>query len=209
MSRREADELISAGRAEINGQTANLGRPVNPGDRVSVDGRTVDLAPLVYLSLNKPIGYISSRRGQGAGTIYDLLPQQYRGLKSVGRLDKDTSGLILLTNDGDWSHQMTHPKFKKLKIYEVRLDKPLSPKDKTAVELGVRLADGPSRLKFRANGGSGPGYVIQMSEGRNRQIRRTFLALGYRVDKLHRIRFGPYSLNGLKSGQFKEIRRLN
>ncbi len=154
--------------------------------------------------MNKPVGYVCSRRAQGtAPTLYDLLPEKYQKLKTVGRLDKDSSGLIILTNDGDFAFEMTHPKFHKEKIYEVSLNKPLEPLYQQMIsDFGIMLEDGPSKfliIKDKSN------YIVKISEGRNRQIRRTFAALGYRVTRLHRTQFGKYVLNNLKEGDTTEI----
>lgn len=205
LSRREADDLIKAGRVEVNSTAAILGQPVVATDIVRLDGQTLKPAEKVYLALNKPTGYVCSRRGQGASTIYELLPQEYQSLKSVGRLDKDTSGLILLSNDGDWAHSLTHPKFRKTKTYEVQLERPLSETDKARLKDGVKLEDGQSRLNLSSTKSGDTNYVVSLHEGRNRQIRRTFSAIDHQIVKLHRTQFGPYSLNKLKSGQYKEI----
>ena len=159
----------------------------------------------MYLAFNKPVGYVCSRRAQGeAPTLYELLPEDYQKLKTVGRLDKDSSGLILLTNDGDFAFQMTHPKFHKEKIYEVELDRPLEPLHQQMIsDYGVMLDDGPSSFTVIHDNNI---YTVVLSEGRNRQIRRTFAALGYRVTKLHRIQFGKYQLSGLKPGKYVIIK---
>ena len=143
-----------------------------------------------------------------APTLYDLLPEKYRCLKTVGRLDKDSSGLILLTNDGDFAFEMTHPKFYKEKTYEVILDKDLAPLHQQEIaDFGVKLEDGISRFMVIRNEkyDDRKHFVVILSEGRNRQIRRTFAALGYTVVGLHRIQFGKYQLSGLKPGCFVEI----
>ena len=134
------------------------------------------------------------------------MPKNLHHLKPVGRLDKDSSGLILLTNDGDFAHQMTHPSFYKIKRYLVTLDQPLQPLHRQMInDFGVQLPDGPSRLTLeRQHDGDDRRWIVQMSEGRNRQIRRTFAALGYTVTKLHRTDFGNYSLSGMKRGEFQE-----
>ena len=201
VSRREADDLIAAGKVKINSKTAQLGARLDKNDKVWYNGSIIPFqTEYLYIAMHKPVGYVCSRRAQGdAPTIYNLLPKEYRKLKTVGRLDKDSSGLILLTNDGDFAFQHTHPKFKKEKIYEVELNKPLEPLHQQMIsDYGVMLDDGPSRfLVIRDNNI----YIVKLSEGRNRQIRRTFAALGYRVTKLHRTTFGIYKLSGLKPGE--------
>jgi len=195
--------MIAAGRVAIDGQPAELGRTVGDDNLVTLDGKPLAPAAKIYILLNKPVGYVSSRRGQGAETVYSLLPDDFRTLKSAGRLDKNSSGVLLMSNDGDFAQQMTHPKYKKSKEYEISLDKELKDVDKQVIEDGVDIGDGQSRLKFA--GGEGKDWQVTLSEGRNRQIRRTFAALGYEVERLHRTRFGSYGLEGLESGEFKQV----
>ena len=207
VSRREADEVISAGKVKIDGTVAQLGARVDFSSKVWYNGKTIPFnTDYLYVAFNKPVGYVCSRRAQGSTpTIYDLLPAKYRQLKTVGRLDKDSSGLILLTNDGDFAYQMTHPKFHKEKVYEVELDRPLEPLHQQMIsDYGVMLDDGPSKFVV-VTSATGPverlHFTVILSEGRNRQIRRTFAALGYRVTALHRTQFGPYQLAGLAPGK--------
>lgn len=239
VSRREADDLISAGKITIDGKPASLGARVDFSSKVCYNDKIIPFeADFLYIAFNKPVGYVCSRRAQGdTPTIYELLPKEYRKLKTVGRLDKDSSGLILLTNDGDFAYQMTHPKFHKEKIYEVTLDRPLEPLHQQMIsDYGIMLDDGPSKFLVvkdelavslsegvqslakrevapaaRGDGTAGRAprktipqarYIVKISEGRNRQIRRTFAALGYRVTALHRTKFGPYQLSGLKPGEY-------
>ena len=236
VSRREADDLIAAGKITIDGKIAELGARLDKNNKVCYNGNIIPFeTDYLYIAMNKPVGYVCSRKAQGnAPTIYELLPKEYQKLKTVGRLDKDSSGLILLTNDGDFAFKHTHPKFKKEKIYEVELDKPLEPLHQQMIsDYGVMLDDGPSRFLVvkvlesspegirsapvavqapaaRGDGPAGRGprengsktYLVKLSEGRNRQIRRTFAALGYKVEKLHRTNFGIYQLSGLKPGEY-------
>jgi len=210
VSRREADELISDGKVFINGKAAVIGARVEDGDKVSIEGHDVAREKLIYLALNKPAGYVCSRKRQGdTPTMYELLPQKYQTLKSVGRLDKNSSGIILLTNDGDFAYQMTHPKFVKTKIYEVEIDRELAPLHQQMIsDFGVQLPDGPSKLGLEKMNDERTAWRITMSEGRNRQIRRTFDALGYKVVLLHRTNFGKYGLSGLESGEFVEVPKV-
>ena len=211
VSRREADELIAAGKITINGEKATLGARINRENidknlTVCYNGKIVPFETVfLYLAFNKPIGYVCSRRAQGsAPTLYELLPKKYHHLKTVGRLDKDSSGLILLTNDGDFAFQMTHPKFRKNKVYEVELDQPLEPLHQQMItDYGVVLDDGPSRFKVIKDDNH---YIVILSEGRNRQIRRTFATLGYTVTKLHRTGFGKYELGDLAPGKYAIIK---
>ena len=207
ISRREADELIERGAVTINGAPAALGARIVPTDMITVNNKPVSgQVDYVYIAFHKPIGYVCSRRQQGnAPTIYDLIPAQYHNLKPVGRLDKDSSGLILLTNDGDFAFQMTHPSFRKLKIYEVALDHDLEPLHQQMIsDHGVQLDDGRSQFELERMDDAGRDkWRVYMSEGRNRQIRRTFAALGYTVTSLHRTQFGSYTLDSLKSGEYR------
>lgn len=209
ISRREADNLIQKGVVKLNGEVVGLGARVNTDDIISVDNKVIaNKACYTYLAFNKPVGYVCSRRQQGDNpTIYDLLPQEYHSLKTVGRLDKDSSGLILLTNDGDFAYQMTHPSFYKVKRYEVKLDHDLEPLHQQMIsDFGINLEDGPSKLVLeRMNETDRKHWIVTMHEGRNRQIRRTFDSLGYRVIKLHRTNFGNYSLGDIKPGGIKVV----
>lgn len=222
VSRREADDLISAGKIIVNGSPAVLGIHIDKNDKVCYNNKIVPFdTEYLYLAFNKPVGYVCSRRAQGSTpTLYELLPKAYQKLKTVGRLDKDSSGLILLTNDGDFAFQMTHPKFRKIKIYEVELDRPLEPLHQQMIsDYGVMLDDGPSKFLIMKNELTKPSssgrsskeisqahYIVSISEGRNRQIRRTFATLGYRVTRLHRTEFGKYQLSGLEPGKYVIIK---
>ena len=177
VSRRQADDLIAKQKVYINNQPAQLGARIGESDTITINNHIVGgRSSYTYLMLNKPINYVCSRKQQGkTPTIYSLLPDKFHNLKPVGRLDANSSGLLLLTNDGDFAFRMTHPKFKKNKQYNVTLDKELAPLHQ---------------------------QMISMSEGRNRQIRRTFAALGYMVIKLHRTHFGTYKLGTLGAGDY-------
>ena len=211
VSRREADNLISAGKVLVNKKPAEIGARIEDTDEVVVDGKIISSVSLVYLALNKPAGYVCSRKRQGdTPTMYELLPEEYQSLKSVGRLDKDSSGLILLTNDGDFAFQMTHPKFVKTKIYEAHIDRELEPLHQQMIaDFGVQLPDGRSQLGLEKLDDTRTFWRITMSEGRNRQIRRTFEALGYKVTALHRTNFGRYGLSGLESGKYIEVPKVD
>lgn len=205
LSRRGADEAIAENRVQINGETTRQGRDITDADTVTLDGNVV--SPPVNtttIMLNKPRGYVVSRDGQGSQTVYDLLPPDLHELKPVGRLDKDSSGLLLLTNDGQLAQELTHPSHQKTKRYEITLDKPLAPLHRQMIsDYGVTLDDGPSKLQLgRLRDGDDQSWEVVMSEGRNRQIRRTFAALGYDVTHLHRTGFGTYLLGNLALGEY-------
>lgn len=225
ISRREADDLISHGQVTVDGKTAHLGQQSEKNASIVVGGQAIaNDATAQYIALNKPVGYVCSRKQQGdSPTIYSLLPPEHQQLKTVGRLDRDSSGIILLTNDGDFAHSMTHPSFSKVKIYEVELDQPLEPLHQQMIsDHGVQLEDGLSKFMiekieasiesasesiFSEETSKKVSYTVTMREGRNRQIRRTFDALGYTVTKLHRIQFGNFSLVNLPidPGNWKKI----
>jgi 23S rRNA pseudouridine2605 synthase len=209
ISRREADELISDRRVSIDGVVAELGARIPEGATVTVNDKAVHLQDYQYLAFHKPSGYVCSRRRQGeTPTIYELIPEEYHALKPVGRLDKDSSGLILLTNDGDFTQQMTHPSYYKTKVYEVSLDRDLQPLHQQMIsDYGITLEDGKSKFMIERleTEGKSQLYRVTMAEGRNRQIRRTFAALGYTVTALHRQVFGRFTLGDLKSGEYTPL----
>lgn len=205
ISRRKVDELLLAGKARVNGRLAKVGQLVNPDDKVELGDLLITVeSKKTTIKLHKPAGYVVSRSGQGSKTIYDLLAPEYQNLKPAGRLDKDSSGLLLLTNDGQLAYELTHPKFNKQKIYEVSLNKNLSTVDESKIRQGIKLEDGLSKLGLKNNGLRSE-WVVIISEGRNRQIRRTFSALGYGLNKLHRVQFGPYRLGQLEKGQTEVV----
>lgn len=207
MSRRAADIAIADGHILVNNHRPEAGYAVHPDDTVTYNGSVITPATAATVMLNKPTGYVVSRDGQGSKTVYDILPPEYANLKPVGRLDKNSSGLLLLTNDGELAHELTHPSNHKLKIYEIMLDKPLQPLHRQMIgDFGVELEDGVSKLGLeRQTDGDDTRWIVQMSEGRNRQIRRTFSSLGYEVIRLHRTHFGPFTLDRLKPGAIRPI----
>ena len=210
VSRREADNSIAAGHVKVNGDSAVLGGRFEEGDEITFKGKPLTKrVAYTYLTLNKPIGYVSSRKQQGENpTLYELIPEEFHNLKPVGRLDKDSSGLLLLTDDGDFAYNMTHPKFYKVKTYEVSLDTELAPLHQQMIsDFGIQLEDGPSKLSLEKRGEDRKDWLVTMHEGRNRQIRRTFSSLGYTVTALHRTSFGDYKIGQLKPGEFAEINK--
>lgn len=204
LSRRAADAAITAGRVSINDSAANTGGQVSEGDIVKLDGKVLaQRASHTTIMLNKPVGYVCSRNGQGSKTIYELLPSEYQHLQPVGRLDKDSSGLLVLTDDGELANELTHPRYHKTKVYKVTLDKPLEPLHQQMIsDKGILLEDGLSRFEIQRE----PNHlVITMHEGRNRQIRRTFESLGNKVKTLHRTQFGEYNIGALKIGTLQRV----
>ncbi len=203
IGRRKADDLVAKGKITVNGKVVKPGTTVHEKDIVHLDERklTLDQATQTIL-LHKPTGYVCSRDGQGSKTIYDLLPEPYAGLQPVGRLDKDSSGLLILTNDGELAQQLSHPSYGKQKIYHVNLASPLKEESERKLRKGVDLEDGKSQLELSSLSADKKTWIVKIYEGRNRQIRRTFEATGHTVVKLHRTRVGSYEIGDLKPGQF-------
>jgi 23S rRNA pseudouridine2605 synthase len=203
ISRRKADDYISLGLVKVECKKAVLGQIVTGVETIYLKNNKLPPRPtLKTVMLNKPEDYVCSRVGQGSKTVYDLLPDDHKNLKTIGRLDKNSSGLLLLTNDGELHYKLTHPKYNKQKIYIVNLSKSLLTEDLERIKIGIRLEDGMSKFDIEMNEGK---LKVVLTEGRNRQIRRTFEKLGYKVTSLHRIQFGIYKLGNLKPGQIKEV----
>ncbi len=205
ISRRKADDLILSGAIYVNSRVAQVHATVAECDVVLYRGERLLLPRAQTILLNKPVGYVCSTNGQGSPTIYDLLPEDFRQLKPIGRLDKQSSGALLMTNDGDLAYALTHPKFKKQKVYQVSLNRPLKHADLNIIKKGVKLDDGVSKMTIRENQDNKRTYTITMSEGKNRQIRRTLEALGYAVTKLHRTHFDNFHLANLASGKYRPV----
>ncbi len=204
-SRREADNLINLKRIKINNKFAQLFDQVTDNDTVYLDNNVINLKQSKIIVLfNKPKGYIVSKNGQGQKTIYDLLPKNFKNLNYVGRLDKNSSGLLVLTDDTALIDQLTNPQFKKIKQYEIKINKNLSENDFYQItNLGVKLNFGISKLNLKNINNHENEFLVSMYEGKNRQIRRTFEALNYKIIKLHRIRFGQFKLDNLPQGSTK------
>ncbi len=212
-SRRQAEEYIAAGRVRINGEVAVLGTKVKPGDQIEFDGKSLAKQELFqYYFLYKPVEVITSVKDpQGRKTVLDLLDNVDERVYPVGRLDYHTSGVLLLTNDGELAYRLTHPSFGVEKTYRVWTERNLSQQALRQLEKGVLLEDGmtaSARVKLKKFGSvEGPHCTeITIHEGRNRQVRRMFAAIGFPVQKLERIRFGPLLLNGeMKPGQYRKL----
>ena len=205
LSRRSADAAIADGRVIVNGKPPEIGQQFNESDVVELDGVPLKKLKTTTIMLNKPIKTICSKIQQGTvATVYSLLPEDLQHLTYVGRLDKDTSGLLIMSNDGDLIQAVTHPSHQVIKQYEAQLPRTLRPQDLQALQAGVELEDGLSKLELS---GKGRDWVIKIHEGRNRQIRRTFEKLGYELDRLHRSKVGKLTLGTLKTGDYKEIGR--
>ena len=199
-SRRKADDLISEGRVSINGKKiTELGYMANPSDTITVDGKKGRLRAEIYVAYNKPKGLVCSHTKQKYPTIFDKLPKSFSSLKIAGRLDKDSQGLLILSSDGKFINQLTHPSNNKDKVYNVTTKQPISPEELSAINSGIELEDGVS--KMRAKIVDEFSLKILMSEGKNRQIRRTLSALNKDVIKLERVKVGKYSNSNLASGK--------
>lgn len=205
-SRRKAEEYIRQGRVRVNGEVVTrLGTTVDPAaDRVEVSGKPVH-PPRgeVYILLHKPAGTISSCSQPGRKIVLDLVDVDRR-VFPVGRLDRDSTGLLLLTSDGRIHHRLAHPSFDHEKQYIVELDRPVSDRDLDRLAGGIELSDGmtrPAKVARRSE----KAFSITLKEGRNRQIRRMAEALGYTVTKLHRVRMGPLRLGNLPAGGWRHL----
>lgn len=206
-SRRSAEELIRAGRVTVaGGVITDPARDVGPGDAIEVDGKAVHTsrAHLVY-ALNKPAGVVSTARDpQRRPTVVSLVPAGVR-LYPVGRLDIDTTGLILLTNDGELAHRLTHPRFEVPKTYRAVVSRPpVRERELRALREGIELDDGPS-LPALVERVAADTLEITIREGRKRQVRRMCEAVGHPVRRLERVRFGPLALGSLRPGSYREL----
>jgi 23S rRNA pseudouridine2605 synthase len=207
-SRRGADTFIRNGRVTVNGVTCtDFSTQIAPSDHVKVEGRPVRAREFVYLLLNKPRDFLTTRADdRSRKTIYDLLPGKLPKLAHVGRLDKESEGLLLLTNDGELALRMTHPRFKLEKEYLVTLDREFQMADVPKVRKGVYLAEG--RAKFDALSKVNPQQVtVILTQGIKRQVRRVFAALNYNVNRLQRIRIGALTDRGLRPGDVRFLSR--
>jgi len=203
-SRRRADELIKAGRVTVNGEPGRLNTFVGSRDRVEVDGERVRPQPLAYILLNKPAGVVTTARDpQGRPTVVELVPHQAR-VVPVGRLDADTTGALLLTNDGPLAHRLAHPRYGVEKVYEAEVEGEPSEASLERLRAGVELEDGVT-----APAGAlllGPSTVeLTLHEGRKHQVKRMLAAVGHPVTRLHRSRYAGLTLEGLDPGAWREL----
>ena len=205
-SRRHCDELIAAGRVSINGKTCtDFSAEPDARDHVKVNGKLVHVAAPLTMMLHKPAGFVSTRRDPHVrDTVFDLVPGKFSRLFNIGRLDAQTEGLLLLTNDGDLAQHLTHPRYEIEKEYEVTLDRPWDPLLAPKLMRGIFLDN--RRAKIAQLHPISPTHLrVVLRQGINRQIRRMFEAIGYRVKRLVRIRIGPLRLGDLPRGHWRAL----
>jgi len=204
-SRRKADELIKAGRVTVNGEPGQLNTFVSGRDRVELDGRPLEKQRLAHLLLHKPAGVVTTASDpQGRPTVVELVADHETRVVPVGRLDADTTGALLLTNDGELAHRLAHPRYEVEKVYEAEVEGDPSDETLRRLERGVELDDGrtaPARAKRLA-----PSRVeLALHEGRKHQVKRMLEAVGHPVTRLHRSRYAGLSLEGVEPGEWREL----
>ena len=203
-SRRSVEELITTGQVRINGRVVtDLATKVSPDDAVKVGSRLLRTEQTLTAVLNKPRGYVCTASDElDRRTIFDLLPKTWPRVYHVGRLDKDSDGLLIVTNDGDLSLALTHPRYKIDKEYEVLLDKPFDPKDRAKLLKGFHIMGG--RAKIERLDILGPAHLrLTLNQGIKRQIRLMLYELGYEVERLIRTRIGPLKIGEMRPGDWR------
>lgn len=210
-SRRKADELIESGVVSVNGKkVCELGFTVNEKDKVFVNQKLVHPIKLAYYKFYKPAGYITTCDDEkNRKTIYDILPENLYNLKPVGRLDKDSTGLLILTNDGDLINELTHPSIKIPKIYIVTIDAQITKNHLKQMSDGIEIEKGKiayAQVEVLEYDKKHTTMQIVLYQGMNRQIRKMFEFLGYEVKNLKRIQHATITLDGLKRGEFRPIK---
>jgi pseudouridine synthase len=213
-SRREADRLIVEGRVQVNGgMVEDLGVKIDPAkDKVAVDGRTVKPGrELIHLALNKPAGYLVTKDDpEGRPTVMSLLPKSFEAVFPVGRLDLDSEGLLLLTNDGELAYRLTHPRFEVKKVYSVEVDGEVSDEEAAKLEGGVRV-DGrrtaPAKIRVLNRNSRRSVLLVEIHEGRKREVRQMMETVKHRVRALKRVEFAGLKLAPLPRGHWRLLRR--
>ena len=209
-SRRRADELISAGRVRVNGERGQLNTLVGKRDVVEVDGERVAAQPLAYVLLHKPAGVVTTARDpQGRRTVVELVPHTPR-VVPVGRLDADTTGALLLTNDGPLAHRLAHPRYGIEKVYEVEVEGVPADETLRALREGVVLEDGrtaPAGARMLERSSRSSVLELTLHEGRKHQVKRMCEAVGHPVRRLHRPRYAGLDLDGVELGEWRELSR--
>ena len=204
-ARRKADELIKTGRVTVNGEPGQLNTFVEKRDRVELDGKPLARQPLAYVLLHKPAGVVTTASDpNGRPTVVELVSDHKTRLVPVGRLDADTTGALLLTNDGDLAHRLAHPRYEVEKIYEAEVEGEPSDDALRQLEQGVELDDGrtaPARARRLA-----PSRIeLEIHEGKKHQVKRMLAAVGHPVVRLHRGRYAGLTLKGLGPGESREL----
>jgi pseudouridine synthase len=209
-SRRRADELITAGRVRVNGQAGQLNTVVGSRDVVEVDGKRVARQRLAYVVLHKPAGVLTTASDpRGRPTVVELVPHEAR-IVPVGRLDSDTTGALLLTNDGPLTHRLAHPRYGVPKVYEAVVEGSPGGDAVRALREGVELDDGPTApAEVRVLGHSAGSTVLELTlhEGRKHQVKRMCAAVGHPVLRLHRSGYAGLGVEGLAPGEWRELTR--
>jgi 23S rRNA pseudouridine2605 synthase len=203
-SRRKADELIKSGRVTVNGEPGQLNTFVQSRDRVELDGERVELQPLSYVLLHKPAGAVTTASDpQGRRTVVELVDHRAR-VVPVGRLDADTTGALLLTNDGELAHRLAHPRYEIEKVYEAEVEGEPSDEALERLRAGIELDDGPTApARVRRLGPTSVELAIH--EGRKHQVKRMLAAVGHPVTRLHRSVYAGLSLEGLEPRAWREL----
>lgn len=211
-SRRKVETLITSGRISLNGMVCtDLAQRVEPAkDRVTLDGKAISAnLEKQYIILNKPRGYVVSQSDElGRQTIYELLPEKSRQLAYAGRLDKNSEGLLLLTNDTALINLLTHPNYKVEKVYKVDIDRPLHKRELDSLRRGVEIEGGPTLpagIYVKAETENSMSLKVVITEGRKRQIRQMIEAVGAKVRLLKRLQFGPLKLKDLPTGRWRKL----
>lgn len=210
-SRRQCEKLIVAGRVAVDGLTiTELGTRIEADQKLAVDGKEIKRQKIVYWLVNKPKGYLSTSKDPGGRPkVLDLVPDRDERIYTVGRLDEDSEGLILLTNDGDLALRLTHPRYGVEKTYHVQVAGRPGQDIFEQLRQGVHLAEGKARAKrVKRIGSHGESTVLEvvLAEGKNREIRRIFAKLGHKVMKLRRVAIGPITVEGLKLGKSRRLK---
>lgn len=207
-SRRRADELILEGRVRVNGEPGELNTVVGANDVVEVDGQRVARQPLVYVLLNKPSGVVTTAHDpHGRPTVVDLVSHETR-VVPVGRLDADTTGVLLLTNDGQLAHRLAHPRYGVPKVYEADIEGSPAPKALQALREGIELEDGvtaPAEVRVLHRGTRLTRLELTLHEGRKHQVKRMCEAVGHPVRRLHRTRYAGLGVGDLEPGEWREL----